>query len=152
MKRALWSQISKAKLRLLYCKDARGWGNKSGIYTTSAGYNIISNPHPFDNSDIWKSVWAVKSLPKVDFFIWTLAHGEILTGHGLKKRGGKALQDACFVWTMKKRLSTYWSRAHLLKRSGKQLFRVMLNFHWTTFIPCLSTGIPTPLSPILKTR
>ena len=72
-------------------KDARGWGKKMGIYTTSMGYNFISNPHPTENSDIWKSVWAVKSLPKVDLFIWTLAHGKILTRDNMKKRGGKAL-------------------------------------------------------------
>ena len=78
-------------------KDARGRGKKIGIYTTLAGYNFISNPHPPENSYIWKSVWAVKILPKVDFFIWTLADGEILIGDGLKKRGGKALRGARFL-------------------------------------------------------
>ena len=78
-------------------KDSRGLGKKTRIYTTLAGYNFISNPHPTENADIWKSVWVVKILPKVDFFIWTLAHGKILTGDNMKKMGGKALQDARFV-------------------------------------------------------
>ena len=70
-------------------KDARGRGKKIGIYTTLAGYNFISNPRPTENADIWKSVWVVKILPKVDFFIWTLAHGNILTGDNMKKGVGR---------------------------------------------------------------
>ena len=68
-------------------KDARGCGKRSGSYTTSASYNLISAPCPTENSAIWKSVWAMKILPKVDFFVWTLSHRRILIGDNLKKKG-----------------------------------------------------------------
>jgi hypothetical protein len=44
-------------------------------------------PHAPPNPVFWKGVWKIKSLPKVDMFVWTLSHGSILTRENLKKRG-----------------------------------------------------------------
>ena len=60
-------------------KDSRGWGYKSGCDTTSVGYKLSSNPGNMENLSIWKSIWAVKSLPKIDFFTWNIAQNRILT-------------------------------------------------------------------------
>ena len=39
-------------------KDIRGWGNRTGVYSTSASYKCIkSSPHIPDNPAIWKSIW-----------------------------------------------------------------------------------------------
>ena len=34
----------------------------------------------------WKSVWKVRAPPRVAFFVWTAAHGKILTMDNLRKR------------------------------------------------------------------
>jgi hypothetical protein len=34
-----------------------------------------------------EEVWKYKSIPKIDMFIWTLAHNAILTGDNLKRKG-----------------------------------------------------------------
>ena len=69
-------------------KDRRGWGRKSGIYTTAEGYqlyaasfNVPSNPQ------VWNNLWNRSTLPKIDTFAWTLAHSRILTSENLQKRG-----------------------------------------------------------------
>jgi hypothetical protein len=38
---------------------------------------------------MWKNIWSNDGLPKVNTFCWTLAHGKILTGENLAKRGIK---------------------------------------------------------------
>jgi hypothetical protein len=35
----------------------------------------------------WKNIWSQDALPKINIFIWSLAHGKILTGENLMKRG-----------------------------------------------------------------
>jgi ribonuclease HI len=69
-------------------KDRRGWGHQSGTYTVSEGYKLIkANPYAPPNPALWKEVWRFKCIPKIDMFIWTLAHNAILTGDNLKKKG-----------------------------------------------------------------
>jgi ribonuclease HI len=69
-------------------KDRRGWGHQSGSYTISEGYKLIKAiSNAFPNPTLWKEVWRFKSIPKIDMFIWTLAHNAILTGDILKKKG-----------------------------------------------------------------
>jgi hypothetical protein len=69
-----------------FIKDRWGWG-KTGVYTTAAGYRAlqatrnISHPPAF-----WKRVWDHLSIPKVNFFFWTLMHNKILTGDNMEKR------------------------------------------------------------------
>jgi hypothetical protein len=69
-------------------KDKRGWGASSGIYTTAAGYQLTTSlPNVPPNPTIWKAIWTSKSIPKIDMFVWTLAHRSILTGENLRRRG-----------------------------------------------------------------
>jgi hypothetical protein len=44
-------------------------------------------PNVPTNPAVWKGICRTKSLPKVDMFSWTLAHGNIFSGENLKKRG-----------------------------------------------------------------
>eukprot|EP00253_Pinus_taeda_P035966 PITA_35966 len=69
-------------------KDKRGWGSVTGSYSASEGYQSIMTilnvpPNPAQ----WKCIWDAPSLPKIDFFCWTLAHKSILTHDNLCRRG-----------------------------------------------------------------
>jgi hypothetical protein len=69
-------------------KDERGWGSKAQAYTTAEGYQLLNSVSTaLPNPTLWKAVWNYRSLPKVDLFIWTLAHKSIPTGENLKRRG-----------------------------------------------------------------
>jgi hypothetical protein len=69
-------------------KDKRGWGSFSGLYTTAAGYQHIATvPHVPPDPEIWKVFWSSKSIPKIDMYVWTMAHRGILTGGNLRRRG-----------------------------------------------------------------
>jgi ribonuclease HI len=69
-------------------KDERGWGRNAKAYTTAEGYHLITNvPNVLPNPTIWRAIWQSKSIPKIDLFIWTLAHNSIQTGENLKRRG-----------------------------------------------------------------
>jgi len=66
-------------------KDKRGWGTRSRIYTTTTGYqHIVSVPNVPPNPTIWRAIWTAKSIPKIDMFVWTMAHRGILTGENLR--------------------------------------------------------------------
>eukprot|EP00253_Pinus_taeda_P019066 PITA_19066 len=69
-------------------KDKRGWGSHSGSFSVAEGYKslIAALNVPLDPTQ-WKFIWSFPSLPKIDFFCWTLAHNSILTGDNLRKRG-----------------------------------------------------------------
>ena len=69
-------------------RDKHGWGEQTGNYSTSEGYqrysayfNVPTNPK------IWNYNWNNTSLPKIDLFIWTLLHGRILIGENMERRG-----------------------------------------------------------------
>jgi hypothetical protein len=67
-------------------QDSRGWGPVG--YTVKEGYKILlANSRNLINSARWKNIWSSDALPKINIFIWTLAHGKILTGENLMKRG-----------------------------------------------------------------
>jgi len=69
-------------------KDKRGWGSHSGDYSAAADYKILSaDPQILGNPALWKAIWQVKSLPKVDFFIWTLTHNNLMIGDNLRRKG-----------------------------------------------------------------
>jgi hypothetical protein len=66
--------------------DSRGWGTNG--YSVKDGYNtLLSTLRVYQNSTKWKNIWSQDSLPKINFFIWSLSHGKILTGENLMKRG-----------------------------------------------------------------
>jgi len=69
-------------------KYNRGWRSHTGLYTIKEGYIVINStllapPNPA----LWNEIWRAKCLPKIDMFIWTLAHNAILTGDNLRKKG-----------------------------------------------------------------
>jgi len=69
-------------------KDKRGWGSHSGSFSVSEGYkSLIVVPNVPPDPTQWNFIWAFPSLPKVDFFCWTLAHNSILTRDNMRKRG-----------------------------------------------------------------
>eukprot|EP00253_Pinus_taeda_P007428 PITA_07428 len=73
-------------------KGKRGWGSHSGKFTVAEGYKsrtMIPNVPP--DPAQWRFIWAFPSLPKINFFCWTLAHNSILTRDTLRKRGMEGL-------------------------------------------------------------
>jgi hypothetical protein len=69
-------------------KDERGWGKNAKPYTTANGYRLTINvPNVPPNPILWKAIWQSKSIPKIDMFIWTLAHNSIQTGENLQRKG-----------------------------------------------------------------
>jgi hypothetical protein len=57
-------------------------------YSVKEGYNkFLDTMREHQNSAKWKNVWNHDSLPKINFFTWTLVHKKILTRENLMKRG-----------------------------------------------------------------
>jgi len=68
--------------------DSFRWDPSGSIYTIKSGHQYICNntfQMPLWNH--WKIVWRTEALPKINFFIWLLLKGKILTAENLIKRG-----------------------------------------------------------------
>jgi hypothetical protein len=66
--------------------DNRGWG--TDWYSIKEGYNtLLSSLRVIQTSTKWKNVWSQDALPKINIFIWSLAHGNIPTRENVMKRG-----------------------------------------------------------------
>ena len=69
-------------------KYKRGWGFTSGSYSVAEGYRLIKAiPKVPPDPSQWNFVWSATSIPKIEFFCWTLAHNNVLTSDNLRKRG-----------------------------------------------------------------
>jgi hypothetical protein len=67
-------------------KDSWGWG-QTGVYTIAARYKVLqASRNSSQTLAFWKNVWEPLAIPKVNFFIWTLVHNELLKGDNLDKR------------------------------------------------------------------
>eukprot|EP00253_Pinus_taeda_P007306 PITA_07306 len=68
-------------------EDIWGWG-KNGVYRENQGYHQLQSKQDSPHQGIvWKQIWDSFSIPKINFFFWTLFHNKILTGENLCKRG-----------------------------------------------------------------
>jgi hypothetical protein len=68
-------------------KDKIGWGLHAGPYTIAVGYSqLASTPQVPPDPVIWKATWTVKSLPKIDMFVWIVAQKGVLSRENLRKR------------------------------------------------------------------
>eukprot|EP00253_Pinus_taeda_P009219 PITA_09219 len=67
-------------------EDSWGWG-QTGVYSAKQGYLQMQGKkdsvHP---EGVWKQIWECFSIPKINFFFWTLFHNKILTSENLCKR------------------------------------------------------------------
>lgn len=69
-------------------KDRRGWGDRSARYSVAQAYaQLNSTPNVPPDPALWKAIWEITSLPKIDFFCWILCHRKILTEDKLQRRG-----------------------------------------------------------------
>ena len=62
-----------------------------GVFDVCSYYRALQPPNP--DSFQWKPLWKSKVPPKVSFFIWTTALGEILTTDNLRRQ--KVVEDWC---------------------------------------------------------
>jgi hypothetical protein len=61
-------------------KDKRGWGSSSGCYSAAAGSAALQAiPWVAPDPLVWKNLWLLPSLPKIDLFYWSLLHNSILS-------------------------------------------------------------------------
>jgi len=69
-------------------KHKIGWGSSTGKYSVATGYSAIQViPWVPPDPTPWRNLWNYPSLPKIDFFCWTLLHKSILTSENLKRKG-----------------------------------------------------------------
>ena len=76
------------------CRDLWGWGSSS-VYTAAYSFSHLqTSTHAssmessgFDNVALWKLVWSLPSIPKINFFTWIVIHQKLLTGENLSKKG-----------------------------------------------------------------
>jgi hypothetical protein len=88
-------------------KDKRYWGALSGAYTIATGYkNLTEVPHVPLDPTIWRTIWTSKSIPKIDMFLWTLAHTGILIGENLRRRGWEGLHK-CPLYSQEEEISDH---------------------------------------------
>ena len=80
--------------------------NGSGKFDARSFYHKIHNiaPSPFP----WKGIWKVKVLKRVAFFMWTAAHGHILTLDNLMLRGRHWQIDVICAVVMRNLWITYY--------------------------------------------
>ena len=67
--------------------------NGSGKFDTRSFYHKIRNATP--STFPWKGIWKVKVPKRVAFFMWTAAHGQILTLDNLMLRGRPLVNRCC---------------------------------------------------------
>ena len=95
-------------LRLIQSQVPRGGGgdglcwslNRRGKFDTRSSYRKIRNVTP--PSFPWKGIWKVKVPNRVAFFMWTVAHGQILTLNNLMLRGRPLSNHCCMCCCNKK--------------------------------------------------
>jgi hypothetical protein len=69
-----------------YLRDSRGWGTR-GYSVKEGSMDFLRQNNLPDKSNMWKNIWNNDGLPKINIFCWILAHGKLITGDNLNKRG-----------------------------------------------------------------
>ena len=67
-------------------KDISGWG-KNGNYMVKEIFKMLISDITTTPEIIWKKVWQLDCIPKVNSFFWLLMHNKLLTAENLRKRG-----------------------------------------------------------------
>jgi hypothetical protein len=121
---ALISTLKGATPILSDIPDSRGWGTNG--YSVKEGYNtLLSSLRVIQNSAKWKNVWSQDSLPKINIFIWSLAHGKILTGENLMKRGFHGPFNYPFAKLVKIPFNTSSGIAPFRQQSGTWILEIL---------------------------
>eukprot|EP00253_Pinus_taeda_P023772 PITA_23772 len=67
-------------------EDTWGWG-QTRVYSAKQGYLQMQSKKDLVHPEgVWKQIWECFSIPKINFFFWTLFQNKILTGENLCKR------------------------------------------------------------------
>ena len=67
-------------------KDSIGWG-RNGTYIVKEGYQLLQTNLVTASAHLWKKVWNLDCIPKVNCFIWLLMHNKLLMENNITKRG-----------------------------------------------------------------
>ena len=79
-----------------------------GLYSVALGYKLLKAILiALVGPALWNGIWNIKSLPKIDIFIWTLEHQSILTSENMRKKDSQAPRYVSFISIKKKMLITF---------------------------------------------
>jgi hypothetical protein len=88
-----WHNMTNArKIPILPGEDILHWGHSPrGTFNIQEAYAVKANlnlpPPPPPPRKVWNKIWSLKHWPKINIFLWLVAHGSILTWDNLTKRG-----------------------------------------------------------------
>jgi hypothetical protein len=69
-------------------KDILRWGHSTtGAFNISEAYYIKAGHKTLPREEVWGKIWDMKTWPKINTFLWLVAHNNILTWDNLRKRG-----------------------------------------------------------------
>uniref|UniRef100_A0A7N2MML9 Rubredoxin-like domain-containing protein n=1 Tax=Quercus lobata TaxID=97700 RepID=A0A7N2MML9_QUELO len=88
--------------KMRWCLGFKGVFDIKSFYGALRGSRFITFP--------WKSIWSVKALRHVSFFVWTAAWGRVLTTDHLRKSGCTIMDWCClceFCGAPKRRFRSY---------------------------------------------
>ncbi|KAL4304565.1 hypothetical protein GQ457_10G010000 [Hibiscus cannabinus] len=92
-----YNAIRSIPIGSVQCKDTIVWhDNQNGIYSVKSGYHLILNsstpncPSSSDtstlNKSLWRSIWQLKTPPKLQSFLWKVCRNAIATNDNLVAR------------------------------------------------------------------
>lgn len=145
------ARILKIKLSLDK-QDTDVWGfTKDGVYTTRSGYKMLSVIHNSNNpsprplppveKQLWKSIWKLKTSPKIQHFLWRALSGALAVSERLQSRGihvdstclacGQASETICHVLFLCPTAVEAWRLAHIEPPpTGFSTISIFLNLHY----------------------
>jgi hypothetical protein len=84
-----WHELTNSrKIQIIQGEDILRWGHTSrGTFTIQEAYSIKESFHLIPQEQVWTKIWLTKHWPKINTFLWLVAHKSILTWDNLMKRG-----------------------------------------------------------------
>jgi hypothetical protein len=68
--------------------DILRWGHSTtGTFNIQEAYHLRAGHKSLLREEVWGKIWEAKSWPKINTFLWLVAHNNILTWDNLRKRG-----------------------------------------------------------------
>ena len=82
--------------KIMQGQDALVWKfERNGLYSIASGYSIAFNcfyppsseyPVHFSNKELWRSVWSLRTPPKLNVLVWKLMHNGVPVRQCLRER------------------------------------------------------------------
>jgi hypothetical protein len=84
----LQEHLAARKISSQQGKDILRWGHSTtGAFNIPEAYYIKAGHKTLPREEVWGKIWDMKTWPKINTFLWLVAHNNILTWDNLWKRG-----------------------------------------------------------------